>query len=272
MNPMHGPTPYDDVNETLVLLRANIEESIGEPLVGMYLCGSLALGDYDPETSDIDWIAVTRGSLDERQIEALAAMHTRLARGPLGRPHFMDGCYLPRADLRRFQPDAGPFPSWSDEGFRLFIPGGDWIIQRHIMLRYPVIVAGPLPRDLIDTVTPDDLRWGVSDVLQGWWAGQIERPEWIEQRTVLQVFTVQTMCRALYTLEQGDVCSKPAALRWAMTALPDPWRALAAEASRWKEGMSFAPLAETLALVRYAVERSRAFRLINPARPLQSDR
>lgn len=264
MNPNPAPTPYENVNQVLRTLLAEIESALGQPLTGMYLYGSLALGGYDPASSDIDFWAVTQDALSKSQFDALGAMHARLAAsGPLSKPHQLEGCYMPRADLRRFAPDSGPYPAWGEEGFHLFIPGGDWILQRHILREHPVIVSGPPPRDLIDPVSPDDLRWGVSDVLQGWWISEVDNPILIGRATVMRVFAVQTMCRALYTLEQGDVISKPAALRWAIDTLPDPWRALAAQASRWREGMPFASLAETLALVRHTVERSRAFRVLH---------
>ena len=257
------PTPYRDVNHILTALLDEALSVLGQQLIGMYLCGSLALGDFDSASSDIDFLAVTDEPLQTDRIAALGDMHRRFAAGPLGRLYRIDGCYLPAADAHRFKPDAGPFPSWGEEGFKLFHPGGDWIIQRRVICQHPAIVIGPTPSAFIAPVSADDLRWGVADVLQGWWTGQVENPDWIGRRTVLQVFTVQTMCRALYTLELGEVCSKPAALRWAMTALDEPWAGLAGRAAAWTEGMTFAPLDETLALVRYTVARSRAFRVIH---------
>jgi hypothetical protein len=245
------------------MLLASAREALGGRFVGMALFGSLSSGDFDPRTSDIDVLVITDGPLPRETIEALRAMHTRIDTSPTGQAFRLDACYIPRADLRRFEPDAGPYPEWGEEGFRLFHPGGDWIIQRRILRERGVVVTGPPLRDMIDPVSPDDLRWGVADVLQGWWAGQAENPDWLRERTVLQVFAVQTMCRALYTLRLGDIVSKPAAIRWGMAALDPPWSALAAQASTWQEGMPFAALAETLAMVRYTVERSRAFKPIH---------
>jgi hypothetical protein len=41
-----------------------------------------------------------------------------------------------------------------------------------------------------------------------------------------QRYAVQTLCRMLFTLETGQVASKPAALEWAKRTLPANWGGL----------------------------------------------
>ena len=50
------PTPYADVNAILRELMANVQPILADRFVGMYLYGSLAAGDFSPETSDIDFL------------------------------------------------------------------------------------------------------------------------------------------------------------------------------------------------------------------------
>ena len=251
-----GPTPYDGVNDILAVLLANIWDVLGEEFVGMYLYGSLSSGDFDPYTSDIDFLVVTEGLLPDETVEALGAMHARVTPGPQAGVRDLEGCYIPRAEMRRYDPGGAPYPIFHEGQTTLGRHGSDWMIQCHILREHGVVVAGPSPREMIDPVSPDDLRRGATDVLQGWWVEQADHPDWLREKTVLQVFTVQTMCRALYTLRHGDILSKPAAIRWGMAALDPPWSALASQASTWKEGMPFAPLDETLAFIRYAVGKS----------------
>lgn len=52
------PTPYEDVNTLLGALLARIRSVLGINLVGVYLYGSLPSGDFDPDVSDIDLLAV----------------------------------------------------------------------------------------------------------------------------------------------------------------------------------------------------------------------
>ncbi len=77
--PSTGPTPHAEVNAILHLLLAEVRALLGEELVGMYLFGSLSQGDFDPGSSDIDFVVATAGELPDETLAALAAMHARIA-------------------------------------------------------------------------------------------------------------------------------------------------------------------------------------------------
>ena len=72
------PTPFPDVNALVSELFEGVRGILGSQLVGMYLDGSLAYGDFDRD-SDIDFIAVTRDELSPETFAALQAMHDRIA-------------------------------------------------------------------------------------------------------------------------------------------------------------------------------------------------
>ena len=57
--PKLQPTPYAEVNAAVHQLFASLQAVLCEQLVGLYLGGSLALGDFNPRRSDIDFVAVT---------------------------------------------------------------------------------------------------------------------------------------------------------------------------------------------------------------------
>src|SRR5581483_12314041 len=59
------PTAYPQINATLRLLEGDVRAVLGARFAGMYLYGSLASGDFDPATSDVDFLVVTAGPLAE---------------------------------------------------------------------------------------------------------------------------------------------------------------------------------------------------------------
>jgi predicted nucleotidyltransferase len=65
------------IAELLDALVTGIQAVLGDNLVGVYLRGSLVTGDFDPRTSDIDFLAVTERPLSEIEFASLAAMHAR---------------------------------------------------------------------------------------------------------------------------------------------------------------------------------------------------
>ncbi len=237
---------------------ASVKDVLGDQFVGLYLYGSLATGDFDPATSDIDFLVVTIGELLGETIHALDAMHTQLLESAGPWASKLEGSYMPLAALRRFNPAAAPVPQVNERRFFLAPHGSDWVIQRYVLREFPVALAGHDLRDWIDPVQPDDLRRAVAGILCEWWAPMLDDPTRL-RRDDYQAYAVLTMCRALYTLELGTFVSKPVAARWAQQTLGEPWARLIERALSWHHSSTMDVLDEILALLRYTLDRSRPF-------------
>jgi hypothetical protein len=177
----------------------------------VYVHGSIALDAFDPQKSDVDFLVATEDELSPAVVERLDTLHRDLG-------DLLDGSYLPRDVFRRFDPQRVMHPHIEARGGRLIVDhhGGETVIYRYLLRKCGVAVSGPPPRDLIDPVSAEELRWGVCDVLTNWWAPMLERPpDWLFEPRYC-AYAVVTMCRVRYTLATGDVASKPAAARWAL--------------------------------------------------------
>jgi predicted nucleotidyltransferase len=247
------PTPYPDVNEVLNLLLLHVKNILGEQFVGMYLYGSLSGGDFDPETSDIDFLVVTTDVLSEKKIAELETMHKQAWATGTKRALELEGSYIPRDLIRRHDPAGAPCPTVNEGKFFVDQRGSDWIIQRHVVREYGVTIEGPDPKTLIDFVSRDDIRGSVLGILHEWWFPMLEDPSWLRDHgNKYQAFAVITMCRVLHALEHGTVVSKPIAVQWAREKLGSPWRPLidkAVLASRQESQDDF--LHETLDFIRF---------------------
>ena len=251
------PTPYAAVNVVLGDLLAGVRRILGEQFVGMYLYGSLSSGEFDPSHSDIDFVVVTASEVSDRQFRDLDAMHQRLAAHyPKWGPK-LEGAYIPVHSIRRADPADTPHPFLNEGIFRFEQLGIDWIIQRYVIREYGVVLAGPPPSTLIDPVLPDHLRWAVWGALHGWWAAHLSEPLRLNERGY-QAFAITTMCRALYTLETGDLCSKRAAIQWAQETIGDRWGDLIERAIEWQNGLDDPAdgIEEAQEFIRYTIERS----------------
>jgi predicted nucleotidyltransferase len=222
-------TPYRDVNIILHRLRSDAESILGEQWVGMYLYGSLSLGDFNPQTSDVDFLVVTKDDLTPETITALQAMHRRLAESNLPFATQLEGSYIPQSALRQHDPDHSHHPylnshdNHDEQGVVLRVEdhGSDWDIQRHIVREHGVVIAGPSPKTLIDPITPRTIQNGVKVLLYGWWQEMLNSP--LLEQADYQAFAILTMCRMLYTFEHGTVVSKPVAAQWALSSLEPRW-------------------------------------------------
>jgi hypothetical protein len=84
----------DEVDALVAELLAMLDERQPGGVIGFYLVGSLALGDYQPGRSDIDFVAVTSSACDPL---VLGDVHAALARAHPG--VHCDGLYLTTAEL-----------------------------------------------------------------------------------------------------------------------------------------------------------------------------
>ncbi len=252
------PTAYPDVNVVLELLRTNVQRILGEHFVGFYLYGSLASGDFDPQSSDIDFMMVTATELPDELIPALATMHAQLATSGLPWAKKLEGSYIPQRALRRYEPTGPPRVQINEGNFYLAPHASDWIIQRQILREQGVVVTGPDLRLLIDPVQPHDVRQAVLDILAEWWAPMRQNSTRLQSREY-QAYAVLSMCRALYTLHHGSVASKPSSARWAQAALDPRWVALIEEALAWPHPPQVDSHDATLAFIGYTLARAQEF-------------
>ncbi len=258
MPPDHNPepTPYPEVNAVLHELQTGIEQTLGERLVGLYLHGSLAGGQFNPHSSDIDFLAVTTEALPEESLSALKAMHARLTLSGLKWAAKMEGSYIPRAELRDFDPAHSYFPALRADGtFTIDGHGHEWTIQRYIVREMGVVLFGPDPRSLIDPIGPDDLRRAVTGLVHDWWAPMLADPHLLLTREY-QAYAALTMARMFYTLEHGTIVPKPAAAQWARQLQGGRWASLIDQALAWPAGPQPDRLTETMEMIRAAVAHS----------------
>jgi len=75
---MNYVTPYPKVNTTLTEWVEGLKRLLGNEVVGLYLSGSLAYGDFVPDRSDIDLQAVVRNPLTKTQLRSVERLHKRL--------------------------------------------------------------------------------------------------------------------------------------------------------------------------------------------------
>lgn len=218
------PSIFPDVNEVLQLLLSNVKEILKQQFIGMYLYGSLSSGDFNPKTSDVDFLVVTANELSDQTISELEAMHQKIWATPLKWADKLEGAYVPKELIRQHDPNGAPCPTVNEGKFYVAHLGRSWSIQRHVIREYGVVVEGPDPKTLIDFVGPDEIRGAVISILHEWWFPMLDDPSWLRDHPrEYHAFAILSMCRALHALEHGTIVSKPIAARWAREKLDQKW-------------------------------------------------
>lgn len=252
------PTPYPEVNAILHDLLTGVKTILGDHFVGMYLYGSLAIGDFRPDNSDIDFLVVTADELPGEMVRALQALHAHIAASGSKWATELEGSYIPQQALRSYDPAHAlhlNIERGEGESLRVKQHESDSVIQRYIVREHGIVLAGPAPHTLIDPISPDELRRAVLDLLYSWWAPMLDDPARLLSPGY-RSYAVLTMCRMLYTLQTAAVVSKSVAARWAQQVLGEPWSALIERALAYPHDAQADTLNLTLDFIRCTVERS----------------
>ncbi|MCB8977995.1 MAG: DUF4111 domain-containing protein [Ardenticatenaceae bacterium] len=222
-------TPFADINEVLAYFRDQLQTLLGDQFLGMVLVGSLALGDFDPARSDIDFIVVTKTELDEAVVHRLKALHEQFAASASPWAERLEVVYVPQVALGPQPPSTALYPQM-ERGMSLAMmalePG--WVFQCWSLRERGIAVAGPEPRLLAAPADRQAMALAVATIAREWLVAAQTDPSWLAWLVERpnHTFVVQTLCRLLYALATGEATSKPQAVRWAEQSLDPPWPAL----------------------------------------------
>jgi hypothetical protein len=249
--PIRPPDPL--VDELIDALLAGTRAALGDRLIGLYLGGSLVIGDFDPEISDLDLIAAVASDPDEREYEALRAMHAELAARWPAWSNRVEVRYVPRSALAAARSGTGQIVSISPgEPFHRRALSVEWLLDWYLLRERSVTLFGPHPRQLVEPIGREDLAPIVAILARSWGA-------WVRDMRSRkgQAYAVTCLCRALYTDRHGDQVSKLQAARWARRELPD-WAGLIDRAVGWRAAPADEPGDETYEETARFVEEVRA--------------
>jgi hypothetical protein len=200
---------------------------------GLYLQGSVALGDYRPGVSDIDFVAVVSGT---PPVPALRAVHADLRRAH--RKPYFDGLYVTAEDLRRDPAGCPPGPAvheWRVEPQSRF---ERHLVTWHVLAQSGVAVRGPAVAELgVHTDWPA-LAESTRDNLAGYWSrwravtarGPIGFSAWATAWGVLGAV------RLRHTLAAGRVTAKTEAAGYGLRTYDERWHRVIREALRIRVG------------------------------------
>jgi Aminoglycoside adenylyltransferase, C-terminal domain/Competence protein J (ComJ)/Nucleotidyltransferase domain len=252
------PTPYPDVNAAVQHLLTRIRAILAESFVGMYLYGSLAQGDFNHDSSDIDIIVITARDVTADQFAALGAMHAAFRTGDSYWAEKIEAAYIQQAALNLPAADSPRYPQLEKDRELAWEPLElGWPFQRSVLRNQGVVVAGPDPATLLAPIPAQELLDADLAIVRMWQHDRHSNPTWlpwVRQRPAQRFFLV-TLCRSLYRLGHGTLASKAAAAQWAQAMLEPRWASLIARSLANHEDLTDEELAESLAFLNFTAER-----------------
>src|SRR5688500_5412071 len=200
-------TPEPELNGVLTELLAGVRAALSRRFAGMYLHGSLTLGDFDRH-SDVDFVVAIDAPVDGDQLSVLQDLHARIYRMESPWARHLEGSYLTTSALRR-SPAEAPAHLYLDHGSSELVEShhDNTVLHRYVLREHGIAIAGPDPASLIDPIPPETLRAEVFRMLDPLMGVFLADPVRLDNAW-RQPYTVLTLCRMLYTLHHAAVVSK----------------------------------------------------------------
>lgn len=210
-------------------LLSHMQVILGGKLLGVYVFGSLVMGDFDETVSDIDLLAALDSDLNTMDFAALDKMHNDWATAHSDWAGRLEIAYLSRHGLQTFRTESTPMGIISPgEPFHMIEAGHDWLINWYVVRNNGLTVFGAPVESIIAPISIDEFIDNVKIYVDGW----RHRNDEFERRPS-QAYAILTMCRALYSVKHGQQISKVKAAAWAAQAYPE-WASLINNAVQWR--------------------------------------
>ena len=275
-------TPYSELDDVLVGYARVLQDVLADDFVGLYLSGSLAIGDFDL-TSDVDLIVVTTRELSDDQVARVQSAHSAQIGLDTRWVKHLEYSFFPLETLAQKSSPYGPDGqrnSSEDRKLWYFDNGGSTIersdhdntlVTRWTLRNGSKAVAGAEPATFAPEVTARELRREIKGSMLGWEKLVLADPSTFDNR-FHQVFLVLNNCRALQDLHEGRITSKREGVRWAKQHISPEWHSLIEYC--WQERQDTgihvsqpadrAAFEQTLAFVKHTTRLAEAYQLPTP--------
>ena len=212
-----------------------LDRALPSAYTGVYLTGSYALGDWQPDRSDLDILVLTTRQLTESDLDALAAAHASITERP-----YLDAIYVPATDIGKA---SGTVPYTVEGVFSRdgYLP--DPVLWATLD-RHGVTLRGTAASDLGAAPDPGWLReWNIGN-LTGYWRGWSadtrvrlvgRDPDSPLTASIIAGHALTGPGRLHYTIATGEILAKTDAADYTAEHFP-AYAELLGRAKAWRLG------------------------------------
>jgi aminoglycoside adenylyltransferase-like protein/nucleotidyltransferase-like protein len=211
---------------------SSLDQHLPNFLRGFYTVGSIALDEFNPHFSDIDFVAVIDHRVTHEEQEWLSQIHKDIER-QYSRWKF-SGMYLLKDEVGKYAGEVDTLLGFHDGVLRLhhnseLNPVTWWILKNH-----GIPILGPPPRELPIIVDSQRLVSWTHENMKTYWKSWTRQPgrlivlfsDWGIQWAVLGIL------RQFYTIRENKITAKQRAGQYALSVVPERWHRLINEALR----------------------------------------
>lgn len=224
------------INPLLIEYESKLKVSFGNKIFGVYLYNSVALGAFDSNKSDIDFVTILNEEFKSEDIVILSNIHRELD-DRFKYAKRMEGMYITIDKVGKINANITPYIFFEnnklhDYGYYDINYVTWWTLKNN-----GIAVNSPEINILKINVEWDNIIETMNYNLNKYWKNKLSNnfiflaDYWVE-------FAVLTLCRILYTLENKEIASKLECTKYMIDNLPENFRLVIQEALRIRDDTS----------------------------------
>lgn len=228
----------DKVKEVIDVHTHMIETFLPDFLASYYIYGSVSLGAFNYNQSDIDFIAIYKRKAMETDIKILKKIHIGMHRK--FRKTILDGMYMFMEDAESLKYNSEisclRFNNGEFKGYQTFYRNS---IDSFQLIKYAIKIKGKETAELDYTVDVDIMISKTLHNLNTYWLNWLNRPS---IKSISLLFSpkciewgVLGVTRQYYTFREREIASKVMAGDYALQNLPEKWHKIISEAMRLRK-------------------------------------
>lgn len=193
-----------------------INDAVFVTLVGAYLYGSLATGDFVSNQSDVDLLFVVENDIDEKLLRSLTTLHSSFNSQHESWGKRIDVAYVAVSDLKTV--NSRPYSAIVSDGkgsLEIVDAPEYYLIDWFKVQERSIKLLGPEIKTMMPHITVRDFKKVIRNYMLTW-----KDKTSSATRRGLQAYIVLTMCRSLYAYEHGENVSKKQGAQWATSQYP----------------------------------------------------
>jgi len=207
---------------------SSLKDALSGDLVGVYLYGSQATGDFDENTSDIDLLIVVNDEIDITKQDLLTNLHNDFNNSHKLKSTKLDVAYVTEHALKTFK----------DKPYEIIVSDGEGGLETHVAPAYylidwykiqehGIVLYGSDVNEVMPHITLNEFTKTMLDYMH-----RLQRQIVNKSNRGHLAYIVVTLCRSLYAFKYVKHVSKKLGVDWAIGQYPQ-WEELIQDAFTW---------------------------------------
>ena len=205
---------------------------------GVYIYGSIALGAFNEQKSDIDFIVLLKRELSDQEVVAIKGIHSQMNKYEFG--NRMDGVYVQASLIGKTNEEQPMYPFCSDGKVSV----GHWDVNHitwWVLKQHGISLQGTSIEELNIPTNWEDVLKTLEYNVNKYWFNKTKKMYLFLFDSMIE-FTTCTISRIICSLEQQDIFSKDKAVKLCLGTLPEEWHLLLKEGARIRIGKNMKSL------------------------------